>query len=657
MPERKPWLLRDRANLPYPIRAPAASHDFDRALALLAAPVAARLAPERYQLARRVRLVAANSRDLAGSSDTALWEAADSLRGRLRSEGLTRALVARSFGLVCESTSRHMGIDFHPVQIMGGWALIAGMLAEMATGEGKTVTAALAATTLALAGMPVHVITVNDYLAARDAEQLGSVYRALGLSIGCVQEGQDESERRKAYEADITYVTGKEVAFDYLRDRLTLEQWPGFGSRAVDQLFDVPSAQLRLRGLGFAIVDEADSVLIDEARTPLIIADRDDPKEEWDYKAALEIAETLSADEHYRLREGRAAILTDAGRAQLRERTGHLEGLWRFRRAREEITEQALSALHTYRRDREYILRDDEVEIVDEYTGRVAEGRRWERGLHQLIEAKEGVAPTPRDRTAARTTYQSFFRRYLHLSGLTGTAAEHMSEFWAIYGLGVVRIPTHRPVLRRCMGRTLHVEESSRWDAVADAATRRAKAGRPVLIGTRSVAASEEISRRLTARGRPHTVLNARQDRNEAEIVARAGQTGEITVATNMAGRGTDIRLGPDVTANGGLHVIITEYHESPRIDRQLIGRAARQGDPGSWEAIVSLDDSLFVVHAPQMARLIRVLRLSGWRPATSLLRLVSQHAAESKHARDRRTVLRVERQTARILAFAGQHH
>lgn len=655
MSDRKPWLHADRAHVPYLVRRPPTPHVFDRAIAAVTAPIAARFVPGRYGLAARARLVADQAKALAEVSDAALRDHADKLRGQLRSDGLTRMLIAESFALVHEAIRRHLGIALHPVQVMGGWVLVGGMLAEMATGEGKTLTASLAAATAALAGMPVHVITVNDYLAARDAEQLGPIYRALGLSVGCVLEEQEEPERRAAYNADITYVTGKEVAFDYLRDRLTLEGQPGFGSRALDRLFEASGARLRLRGLGFAIVDEADSVLIDEARTPLIIANRDGTGDEMDYRAALQIAAALQPEQHFFLRDRRAASLTDAGREELGARAAGLDGLLRYRRAREEIIEQALSALHTYRRDREYILREGKVEIVDEYTGRVAEGRHWERGLHQLIEAKEEVPPTPRDRTAARTTYQSFLRRYLHLSGLTGTAAEHTSEFWGIYGLAVVRIPTNRPVRRTCFGHTLYTEEAARWDAVAVAAAQRAAAGQPVLIGTRSVAASEELSRRLNARGREHTILNARQDRNEAEIVAQAGGAGRITVATNMAGRGADIRLGPNVAGLGGLHVIMTEYHESPRIDRQLIGRAARQGDPGSWEAIVSLDDLLFDVQVPGLVRLVRALGLIRWRGTPRLLRLAGQHVAERKHARERRAVLRAERQSARILAFAGK--
>jgi preprotein translocase subunit SecA len=530
--------------------------------------------------------------------------------------------------------------------------LLDGMLAEMATGEGKTITAALAAAAAALAGMPVHVITVNDYLASRDAEELGPVYRALGLSVGCVMQPDGEDVRRAAYGADVTYVTSKELGFDYLRDRLVLQGRRTCSNLALDRLLEGTAAKLRLTGLGFAIVDEADSILIDEARTPLIIAARDDTAHPVDHAKALEMAAAMCPGDHYDLLvDRRAAELTDQGREVLAAVATPLGGVWRYRRAREEMARQALAALHLYRRDHQYIVRDGKVEIVDEYTGRVAEGRKWEHGLHQMIEAKEQVELTSRDQTSARITYQSLFRRYARLAGMSGTAAEHRSELWVVYGLRTVRIPTHRPVRRRCAGRTLHADASSRWEAVAEAAASTAAAGRPVLVGTRSVAASERISRCLAERGLPHTVLNARQDRDEAEIVALAGQPQRITVATNMAGRGTDIRLADGIPELGGLHVIVTEYHESRRIDRQLIGRGARQGDPGSWQAIISMEDALFTLHVPWL------LRVFGWgrMPMNpDVLRVVAQLVAERKHARERRAVLRVERNAAKQLAFAG---
>ena len=415
-----------------------------------------------------------------------------------------------------------------------------------------------------------------------------------------------------------------------------------------------PAPVLRLRGLGFALVDEADSVLIDEARTPMIIAKRA-PDDAFDYAAALSVAAALETPADFVVPPGSlVAELTDAGRATLAARTAGLGGLWRHRRAREEVAEQALAALHLFQRDRDYILRDGKVEIVDEYTGRVAEGRKWERGLQQLIEAKEQAERSPRDLTAARVTCQSFFRRYARLAGMSGTAAEHAAEFHVVYGLSVVRIPTHRTIRRRCQGQAIHAASAARWDAVAEAAVAAARTGRAVLIGTRSVAASEEVAKRLAARGLPHAVLNARQDGDEAAVVAKAGMRGRITVATNMAGRGTDIKLAPGLAALGGLHVIVTECNDSPRIDRQLIGRAARQGDPGSWQAIVCLCDELFQLHVPQPLLRLAGARLPGGWVTLTLLRRLAQYNAGQRHAGERRAVTRNEGSATKSLAFAG---
>jgi preprotein translocase subunit SecA len=655
MPERKPWRLRDPAPGPYLSRGRAAPHAVDRALLGIAAPFAARLAPGVRSLRGRARLVEERGAEAARLPAGGLRDAADALRPMLASRGFAPDLVAQAFALVREAAHRTLGMRHYPVQLMGGWAMLDGMLAEMATGEGKTLTAALPAATAALAGMPVHVVTVNDYLAARDAAELAPLYEALGLTAACVRQPDEGAARQAAYRADVTYVTGKELAFDFLRDRLALQARGARGPQALDRLFSREAPALRLTGLGFAVVDEADSVLIDEARTPLIIAMRDDGAARIDCAAALALAASMRGDEHFRLRaDARSASLTDAGRAMLDAWAEGRGGAWRHRRAREEIAEQALAALHMYRRDREYIVRENEVQIVDEYTGRVAEGRHWERGLHQLIEAKEGADLTPRDEAAARITTQSFFRRYARLSGMTGTAREHAAEFWSVYGLAVARIPTHRPIRRQGLGVQMLQDAAARWAAVADAAARAAAQGRPVLIGTRSVAASQALSLKLASRGLVHTLLNASQDRDEAGVVARAGQAGRITLATNMAGRGTDIRLAPGVSTLGGLHVIVTEYHESPRIDRQLIGRGARQGDPGTWEAIVALDDPLFALHAPRLAGLARAARLSAHPLAAALLRRAAQRAAERKHARDRATVLAAERHSARQLAFAG---
>jgi len=536
-------------------------------------------------------------------------------------------------------------------------------LAEMETGEGKTITALLPAAAFALAGRRVHVITVNDYLASRDAEQLGPVYAALGLSVGLVVHGQSPAERRAAYGCDVTYCTNKELVFDYLRDRMALGRWRSHSRLLLDGLVQEGRAadRLLLRGLDVAVVDEADSVLIDEARTPLILSSAADADDSGDmYAQALDLARRLDEGDHWRLTpQYRSVELTPDGRSALAQFADGQAGLWAVRRAREELAERALSALHLYQRDAHYIVADDKVQIVDEFTGRIMPDRTWEFGLHQMIEAKEGCTITGRRLTLARITYQRFFRRYGHLTGMTGTAAEVAGEFAGVYGLGVTRIPTNRPLRRSETGPRLFASSDARWAAVVSSARSVRDTNRAVLIGTRSVEASERISGLLDAAGLPHRVLNARQDRQEAEIVAAAGQPGRITVATNMAGRGTDIRLDRQVREAGGLHVILTEYHEDARIDRQLYGRGGRQGDPGSHEAVASLDDELFSRFLPPALRRIASGAVSGSgevpRALARPLIRQAQRAAERSNAVMRQETLASDLRLNDLLAFAGR--
>jgi preprotein translocase subunit SecA len=543
--------------------------------------------------------------------------------------------------------------------------MMGGALAEMETGEGKTLTALLPSVTAALMGRPVHVITVNDYLARRDAEQLAPVYQALGLTVGLVEHGQLPQERQRAYQSDVTYCTNKELVFDYLRDRLALGPRRAGTRLLIDALFKNGIAGRRqpllLRGLHFAIVDEADSVLIDEARVPLILSGAEEGAESAAglYETALDLARRLALGDDFQLHANeKSARLTAHGKAEIARHAAGLPGLWAIRRAREELVQHALAALHFYRRDVQYIVADGKVQIVDEYTGRVTPDRSWESGIHQLIEAKEGCPVTERRKTLAQITYQRFFRRYLHLCGMTGTALEPAGELFGTYGLRVVRIPTNRPLRRTDAGTSLLPTAERKWHTVVQSAHAMARAGRAVLIGTRSVEASEHISKLMGRAGLEPVVLNARQDRNEAQIVARAGEPGRVTVATNMAGRGTDIQLHSAVRAAGGLHVILTEYHESRRIDRQLFGRAGRQGDPGSYESIVALDDELFRRFAG--SRLLRAvteaLQSAGPIAAASgcALRSYSQHAAERLHAQARRLALAEDLRINRILGFAG---
>ena len=607
----------------------------------------------------RVELHAA---DMAIASEAELRAAAARLRVSLREGPFADAAVARCFALVREAAERTIGQRHYDVQLMGGFALLHGMVAEMETGEGKTLAATLPAAAAALAGIPVHVVTVNDYLARRDAEAMGPVYRALGLSVGLIVSGMEPTARRAAYLCDVTYCTNKEVAFDYLKDRITLGGRPTRLSLLLERLADAPSRVERLihRGLHFAIVDEADSVLVDEARTPLIIADRHDASEEIDlYRTALALAGELEVGRDFALdeRERQVRIL-EAGSHRLAERAAGHAGILSGRRRREELVRQALTALHLFHRDQHYLVAEERVKIIDEYTGRVMQDRSWEQGLHQMIEVKEGVALTARQETRARISYQRFFRRYLRLAGMTGTASEVAGELMAIYRLPVVRIPTHRSLRRSDQGERVLPTTDAKWDAIIERIREHHAVGRPVLIGTRSLAASEVLSSRLHAAELPHQVLNARQDRDEAEVVARAGERGRITVATNMAGRGTDIRLGPDVAELGGLHVIATERHEAHRIDRQLFGRAGRRGDPGSHEAIVSLEDELFQVHAgPLERRLVdAALRRPGLaQRGVSLALSRCQRAAERRHARVRHDLLKRDRDLDAMLAFSGR--
>lgn len=607
------------------------------------------------RLARIVEATDAAGAGLEKLTDAGLLARAAELRVALRRGSLRDlGLAARSFALVREAAARTVRQRHFAVQLTGGWAMLNGMLAEMETGEGKTLTATLAAATAALSGRAVHVITVNDYLAARDAEWMRPVYEALGLTVGCLRQGMEPEARRAAYRCDVAYCSNKEVAFDYLRDRIVLGGRPRRIGATVEALSgeDLRS-RLLLRGLQFAIVDEADSVLVDEARTPLILsAQARQGQEEALHREALALAAELS-DGDFRVGEQGVEIL-DSGLARLEELSAPLGGVWRGPRRREQLVRQALSALRVLQRDKHYLVRDGKVVIIDENTGRLMPDRSWEQGLHQLVELKEGCAVTGRRDTLARISYQRFFRRYLDLAGMTGTAREVAGELWAVYRLRVAAIPTHKPGRRRRLADRVYGSSEHKWRAVVQRVAQLRNAGRPVLIGTRSVAASETLAAQLEAAGLPYRLLNARQDRDEAEIIARAGEAACITVATNMAGRGTDIKLAPGVDEIGGLHVIATELNDSGRIDRQLFGRCARQGDPGSCEAILAVDEDLVRSFFPGATALLgRLGRLPRW-----LGRIVfafSQWRAEAAYSRMRRDLLDLDDYLGDMLAFSGR--
>ena len=574
----------------------------------------------------------AHGRTLAAMNVTALKEETLRLRQELISGRWPLSLIAESFSLIRELAGRQLGQRHYDVQMLGGWTLINGMVAEMETGEGKTLTATLPACTLALAGVPVHVVTVNDYLASRDAEWMRPVYEALDLKVGVITHDLSPSDRQRSYACDVAYCTNKELVFDYLKDRLLFGHKPGNVQASLQRLREEGSAhQALLRGLSFAIVDEIDSVLIDEARTPLVISGQNDNIYETQvYRQAVELAAQLRRNEDFVVTETTQDIaLTDAGRQRLTRMVDGFDSVWSGQRRREELICQGLKALHILHRDRDYLVRDGQIQIVDEFTGRVLPGRTWERGMHQMVETKEGCRLTAQKDTLARISYQRFFQRYQGIAGMTGTAKEVAGELWSVYGLRVVKVPTNRMVRRRVLPCRLHKRSEEKWKAVVKRIIEIHTAGRPVLIGTRSVEASEYLSRLLTDRGVIHRVLNAQQDQHEAEIIRLAGEWGKITVATNMAGRGTDIKLAPGVPELGGLHVIASEPHSARRIDRQLYGRCARQGDPGSCELFWALEDEVPSQLYGPGRRLAWLARIAAWGGGDSWLGRQLLHVAQ----------------------------
>src|SRR6185503_3865807 len=475
----------------------------------------------RWQRRRLRRFVAAVNGAETAMQGLATEELARVLRDAcrdMRSTGFHDGPTARAFAVVREASRRTLGMRHHDVQLVGGWALLQGRIAELATGEGKTLAATLAAATAAATGAAVHVVTVNDYLADRDAKANAPLFACLGLGVGAIAQGMPPNERRAQYARDVVYVSNKELVFDYLKDRLAGGGTPASRLRLRRMYKDVRPPAMLLRGLHVAIVDEADSVLIDEARTPLIISETLAPGGGGElFRAAIDLARRMRRGEHFVLSPHREIWVTPTGEQMAESAADALGGVWSSATWRGELVEKALSALWCFDRDQHYIVVDGKVQIVDEFTGRVMPDRSWERGLHQMIEAKENCEISGERRTLSRMTYQRFFRRYLLLSGMTGTAAEVATELRRVYELDVLRVPTHRPPQRRRFADRCWPDAEQRWRAVADRATELAAERRAVLVGTRSVEASEQLATLLRERGMPHRVLNARQDAAEAE--------------------------------------------------------------------------------------------------------------------------------------------
>lgn len=580
-----------------------------------------------------------------------------------RQDGGSDERLIESLAAIREAAERTLGLQPFVVQIMGALALHRGFLAEMATGEGKTLTAGLAAVLAGWTRRPCHIVTVNDYLAERDAAWIKPLYAFCGVSVGHVTGAMLPPERSHGYEQDVTYTTSKEIVADFLRDRLRLGRLHIPARRLIARLLqpaDRAFAGLVMRGLHTAIVDEADSVLIDEAVTPLIISRAPGGDAMSDgYRTAWQFAGTLDAGVDYTLdTRYREVELTAAGKAKIEACGANLPALWRGSARLTDLIKQALTAREFFLRGKQYVVQDGKVIIVDEFTGRMMPMRRWRDGLHQMIEAKEGVEISPRDETLARLSFQRFFLSFRKMSGMTGTAKEGAGEFWHVYRLPVIVIPTNRPCIRQELPDRVFADWESKWVALVEEITRLYGQGRPVLVGTRSVARSEELAERLSQRHVPFSLLNATRHREEAAIIAGAGERGKITIATNMAGRGTDIKLERGVAELGGLHVIATERHEAHRIDRQLYGRAARQGDPGSAQAFVSLEDELVKRFVPELVRR-QVER--GVRSGTGAGRKLAgaafaygQFNAQRLAARQRQTVLRYDTWLLESLSFTG---
>lgn len=614
------------------------------------------------RVAERIDALAACYKDMSDHQlQQRLFEFREKFRRGLRGD---QEVMQHSLAAIREAADRQIGLRPYVVQLMGALALYRGCLVEMATGEGKTLTACLTAVLWGWSCKPCHVITVNDYLVQRDAEWLRPLYRFCGVRVGTVTAFMAPEERKKNYDCDVTYATSKEVVADFLRDCLKVITMRNQTRRLIRSLLSSsasqPAARLVMRGLHSAIVDEADSVLIDEAVTPLIIAS---PRPNDTLREAVLKARDIgmlfdpSVDYTVNLRY-KEVELTPAGRAKLEKLCGQLPGIWRGPLRRSELVKQAITAREFYHLGKQYVVAEGKVVIVDEFTGRQMPHRTWREGMHQAIEAKEGLPITDPSETIARISFQRYFRLYRRLAGMTGTASEAAGEFWQIYGLPVIRIPTNRPCIRLIYPDQVFPTEQEKWHAVVEEIVRLHKTGRPVLVGTRSVVASELLAERLAARGLDFKVLNAVRHHEEALVVALAGEPGRITIATNMAGRGTDIKLGAGVAAMGGLHVIATERHESSRVDRQLFGRCARQGDPGSAQTFVSIEDELIRRYLPtpmqrQLATVVRA-RLPG---ADKLARFAFAHAqrtAQNIAFKMRKNVLRMDDWLDESLSFAG---
>ena len=599
---------------------------------------------------------------LASMPDEELYQLLSEQRQWLCCHSLDDKALIATFALIREVSWRTLNMRHHHTQIRASIALLRGEVAEMATGEGKTLAATLAASTAALMGIPVHVVSVNDYLTERDAQEMRVLYEALGLRVGVIKHDMEMAERKAAYYCDITYCSNKELVFDYLKDRIARNNKltnPAFQC----ELTSAPESAdtLMQRGYHFAIIDEADSIFVDEARTPLIISGEEKfgETEENLLRTAMIIADELVVEQHFVINEQGGVQLTPQGEKHLSEGSTIYGGLWCSREYRESLITQALTAYHKYFLNKHYIINDeDEVQIVDAYTGRVTPGRSWGQGLHQMIEIKEGLELTKPRETKAEISYQNFFRKYFSLSGMTGTCFEVKKELRDVFRVDCSAIPLLKKSQRRRLKINVDLTLTAKVNSITAYIQTLHETGVPVLVGTATVSASEALEKSFLAVGLSCQVLNAKQDKEEANIIAQAGQYQAITIATGIAGRGTDIKLSEQAKKSGGLHVIITELQDSSRIDRQFYGRSARQGDPGNFSLMLSLEDDILIrVIQPSLRKiLVRVASLGIWRNKLGyyLLRLC-QYRLEKLHYKQRIQLLTSDIKRQRMLSFSGK--
>jgi preprotein translocase subunit SecA len=624
-------------------------------------------------LAVQAREVQAACQALDTATDAELQQQLILVRGWLRLDPLqAKGHLSQALATIGQVAARALGLKPYSVQYMGALAIQRGMLAEMATGEGKTLTVALAGVLAGFSGRPCHVITANDYLAERDAQEMTALYRACGLSVASVVASLAPEERPGRYGADVAYLTAKELLADYLKDTLTqgppeqrardaFRQWLD----AADERAALSQERLLLvRGLHTAIVDEADSILIDEAVTPLILSA---PRKSRGLSQAVvmvsDLAQTLQADTDFVAHaQSKRIVLAESAIAQLDAVAANIAPLWRPKPRREELLRQALMVRFFFRPGHQYLVQAGEVVLLDEFTGRMTPGRTLTAGLHQAIEAKEALEISDPNESLTQMSFQAFFRRFRRLAGSTGTAWEAAQEMWSVYRLNVVRIPTHRPRITHYRAPLLVSDEAQKWQAITREVMQERARGRPVLVGVRSVQSSEQLAASLMAAGCPVRVLNALAHAEEAEIVANAGQAGVVTIATNMAGRGTDIRLGQGVAERGGLHVIVAESNESARIDRQLAGRCGRQGDPGSVTSCLCLSDDLARrLMPPAVSSMLQLIASAPQAAQAALVRSAApafrwaQVRAEREAFAQRWSVLRSDDWMDSALPFTGQ--